>query len=78
MTESKEAVRVIMREALLRGEALKIVADVRDQTVDLCIRTIESLYLDSQGLVLDADTLDACIGILRSLKLAANLTGERE
>lgn len=78
MTESKEAVRAILREAQLRGEALKIVADVRDQTVDLCIRTIESLYLDSQGPVLDADTLDACIGILHSLKLATDLTGERE
>jgi len=58
----------IWHKAALRAEALKIVADVRDQTVELCAKTIESLYLDSQGLILDADTIDACAAIVRNLR----------
>lgn len=66
-------------KAAMRGEALKIVADVRDQTVDVCIKTVESLYLDSQGLILDADTIDACVNILRNLKAGrAALTEGRQ
>lgn len=63
------------------SEAEDIVRSIRDQTTDICIRAIESLYLDSQGLILDADTLDACVSMLRSLKgarqaLAVNKGGE--
>lgn len=49
-------------------EAEDIARSIRDETTDICIRAIESLYLDSQGLILDADTLDACVSMLRSLK----------
>ena len=66
--ERKEA-EEIMRKAALRADALRIVTDVRDQTLDLSIRTVESLYLDSQEMILDADTIDACANILRSLKV---------
>lgn len=40
---------------------------LRDDTTELCARTIESLYLDSQGMILCADTIDACAAIVRSL-----------
>ena len=52
----------------MRTEAEAIARDIRDRTVDVCIKAIESLYLDSQGLILDADTLDACTSLLRNLK----------
>lgn len=49
-------------------DAEAIAREIRDKTTDICIRAIESLYLDSQGLILDADTINACANILRSLK----------
>lgn len=52
----------------MRTEAEAIASDIRDRTVDVCIEAIESLYLDSRGLILDADTLDACTSLLRNLK----------
>lgn len=51
-------------------EAEDIARSIRDETTDVCIRAIESLYLDSQGLILDADTIDACVLMLCSLKTA--------
>lgn len=62
------------------GDAHQIARDIRDDTTEICIRTIESLKSDSQGLTLDPATIDACIAILRNLKTlgsAANDKGDR-
>lgn len=66
----------VWREAAVRAKALKIVADVRDQTVDVCIAAIESLKRDNQGFVLDAGTIDACVNILHNLKSGRAALGE--
>lgn len=60
------------REALdrdrLSREASDVAREIRDQTVGVCIKAVESLLLNSQGLTLDAGTIYACANILRSLK----------
>ena len=66
----------IMHKAAIRAEALKIVLDVRSQTVEICAKAIESLYLDSQGLILDANTIEACAAIVRNLDRASTQNGE--
>jgi hypothetical protein len=37
-------------------------------TVNVCIKCIESLKADSQGLTLDNNTIDACATMLRNLR----------
>lgn len=39
---------------------------VQEETIDVCIEIVESLRWDSQGLILDAATIDACASILRN------------
>jgi hypothetical protein len=60
-------------------EAEDIVRSIRNETTEICIRAIESLYLDSQGMILCADTIDACATMLRNLKAGRTaLEQERE
>lgn len=58
------------RQEWLQAEAAKVAKEIRDTTLDLCVRCVESLNEDDQGLALDPRTVAACADILRYLKAA--------